>query len=543
MYKFQECNCVWPTDENDKPIIDYDDVLAHNLECPATWDLISSGNTKGVFQLESPLGQSLAKKLKPRNIEHLSALVAIMRPGSLESFDEQGKSVTQHYIDRKNNIEEVSYYHPSLKNALGKTLGLNIYQENSMQIAKDIAGFSLQDADVMRKAIGKKLPKLMAEVQTKFLEGCKTVGLVNEGEAVEIFNGIKASQRYAFNKSHSVSYAFNSYLSAYAKAHSLEPFFTSYLYYAHECTKPLEEIEELVQNARSMDVVVDPPDLCKGNRKFKLVDKEIYFGIGDIKGVGTVVMQKLQDKLATVGDICEKDWLAFLIFITPYINSIAIRALICCGALRHFGVERTKLLYEYIKYMELSKKEQSWIEIQYHTKQWVSLEQVFADAIASPTGRQGCCANKNRKAQMVNLIKELTNPPYKLEDSAEWIEQEEKSLLGISITCSALDEKHVLNANCTCKDFLEGRNLPEALCIAIKVDRINEIKTKNGKNPGQLMSFLTVSDSYGQLSTVVAFPNVWKELRALLAVGNQVAIFGKKGKDKETFILLKAEQI
>lgn len=167
------------------------------LTCQRTWDFISAGDTKGVFQLEKQ-GHA-AKKLKPDNIEHLSALIAIIRPGCAESYVD-GKSVTQHYMDRKHGREEVTYYHPSLIPALKSTYGLLVYQEQAMQIVKDLAGFNLLEADNLRKAIGKKKPEEMAKVKTMFLEKAKALNIVSEEEAIEIFNRIEKSQRYSFNK-------------------------------------------------------------------------------------------------------------------------------------------------------------------------------------------------------------------------------------------------------------------------------------------------------------------------------------------------------
>ena len=131
-----------------------------NLSCSKTWDLISDGNTKGCFQLESRLGRSIAKKLKPSNIEELSALISILRPGCLEAIRD-GKSVTNHYIDKKNGQESIDYFHPALEPILKTTYGEMIYQEQAMEIAKAIAGFNLQEADMLRKAIGKKKPEEM----------------------------------------------------------------------------------------------------------------------------------------------------------------------------------------------------------------------------------------------------------------------------------------------------------------------------------------------------------------------------------------------
>ena len=170
MIKF-ECGCVFKTEDLDqaKTSINFD-IHNINFDCQKTWDLISDGNTKGCFQLESRLGQAMSKKLKPTNIEELSALISILRPGCLEAYRD-GKSVSYHYIDRKNGNESIDYFHSSLEPILKNTYGEMVYQEQAMEIAKDIAGFNLQEADMLRKAIGKKKPEEMAKIKTKFLNG------------------------------------------------------------------------------------------------------------------------------------------------------------------------------------------------------------------------------------------------------------------------------------------------------------------------------------------------------------------------------------
>lgn len=176
------------------------DITNIDLNCPKTWKLIGEGNTRGCFQLESRLGRTIAKKLKPENIEQLSALISIIRPGSLEAIRE-GKSVTNHYIDKKNGQEEIDYFHSSLESILGSTYGEMIYQEQAIKIAKELAGFNPQEADNLRKAIGKKKPEEMAKLKTKFMEGCKQLNIVSEKDAEQIFGWIEKSQRYSFNKS------------------------------------------------------------------------------------------------------------------------------------------------------------------------------------------------------------------------------------------------------------------------------------------------------------------------------------------------------
>lgn len=184
------------------------DISVMDLECDNTWELISSGNTKGCFQLESRLGRSMAKKLKPHNIEELSALISIMRPGCLEAYRD-GKSVSNHYIDKKNGLEPIDYFHPSLEPILKTTYGEMVYQEQAMEIARVIAGFDLKEADMLRKAIGKKKPEEMAKLKATFIDGCEKTKILTKEQGEEIFNWIEKSQRYSFNKSHAISYAMN----------------------------------------------------------------------------------------------------------------------------------------------------------------------------------------------------------------------------------------------------------------------------------------------------------------------------------------------
>ena len=199
-YKF-DCGCEFDVIEfpdGEKGVKFNPDFEIMNLECQRTWNLISSGDTKGVFQLENQ--PQMAKKVKPNSIEELSDLISILRPGCTESFLEDGKSLTYHYNERKHGREMPTYLHPDLKNIIGSTYGILVYQEQAMQIASHYAGFTLQEADTLRKAIGKKKPEIMAKMKTLFLEKAEKKGIITKAEAEEIFSWIEASQRYSFNK-------------------------------------------------------------------------------------------------------------------------------------------------------------------------------------------------------------------------------------------------------------------------------------------------------------------------------------------------------
>ena len=234
--------------------------LELGFEDEKAWDLICSGKTKGVFQLESNLGKSWAKRVQPKNIEELSALISIIRPGTLKAIVD-GKSMTQHYVDRKNGVQEITYLHPSLEPILKKSQGVLVYQEQSMQIAQQLAGFNLQEADNLRKAIGKKKADLMAKVKEDFLKGASKQGIITTEEAEEIFSWIEKSSRYAFNKSHAVSYAICAYWSAYAKAHFPLEFYCNYLIHSSGKPDPQQEVRELVNDAKNLEIYVNPPSI------------------------------------------------------------------------------------------------------------------------------------------------------------------------------------------------------------------------------------------------------------------------------------------
>ena len=179
-YAYFECGCKFEVEEEAPPVkLKWDFDLP--LNCQRTWDLIGEGNTKGVFQLETRFGQQYAKKLKPENIEQLAALSAILRPGCIQSIRD-GKNIAEHYMDRKNGLEEVTISHPALEPILSPTFGEMIYQEQAMRIAQDIAGFDLQQADVLRKAIGKKKADIMRVLVQEIVSGPETREVIIGGQ-------------------------------------------------------------------------------------------------------------------------------------------------------------------------------------------------------------------------------------------------------------------------------------------------------------------------------------------------------------------------
>lgn len=528
-----KCGCSFDLIENSgKNSIKFDPDIANiNLDCSKTWELIGDGNTKGIFQLESRLGKSIAKKLKPENIEQLSALISILRPGSLEAYRD-GKSVTQHYIDRKNGLESIDYFHPALKPILENTLGELIYQEQAMKIASDIAGFSLQESDELRKAIGKKLADKMAEVKKKFLEGAEKVNIISKSEAEEVFGWIEKAQRYSFNKSHGVSYAINAYLSAYAKAHFPRAFFASYLKFAKNKINPQDEIKALIQNAREMNIDVVCPNITKLNEEFILSDGKIYFGITDIKGVGSSVFSKIQKILGnSTKHINEFNWLDLLFVLLININSSAAKALIESNACLFIGKTRTEMLFELDIALSLTKKEQKFIISTIEDKK--HLNECLKHLIYN--GK----VNKNRQKIILDHIEMIKNPPYSLEDSTDWLVDIEDSNLGCSITCSKIDMYDISMTNTCCKNF-KNYVTNNNIIIGGEIESINIIKTKKGKTPGESMAFVSISDSTGVLDSVIFFPEVFRKYKQILFEGNIIIVSGKKTKSNDGLIVDKA---
>lgn len=547
------CGCTFEIkgrDSTGKPLVDYQPQYI-DFNCPATWELISSGNTKGVFQLESRLGQMMAKKLKPTNMEELAALITILRPGTLESLivDEQnpsGKSVTLRYIDRKNKVETVTSYHPSLDHILADTYQMLLYQEQCMSIVKHVAGFNLQQAHTWMKAAGKKKPEIMAKVKTEYMEGVEKTKIVNTEDGEMIWNGLEKFQRYGFNKSHAVEYAMNSYTSAFIKTHFPETFFTAYLRYAKFRLKPQEEICALVNNAKLMGIEVNPPDFRRLNSHFKSYGNEIVFGLSSIKGVGESVIKKIRAQCRHVEDSVLKkpakdwSWMEFLIYYSPNVNKTAIKALINSGSLSYMKLSRYLMNNDYDKYSELTDKEQKWIENNY--KKEKTLEQILKLMLSAPVGRAGGISNARRVPKVESILKLVQNPPESMKDDPEWIAGIEAELLGIPLTCTVVDKKDTRAANCTCLEFAKGHH-PKDVAIAVKIDAVKETKTKRGAMPGQEMAFLTISDITAVLESVVLFPEQWEDNKNICIPGNTVIVVGELGNHKDSLVVKKIIQI
>ena len=512
-----------------------------------TWQLFAEGKTKGVFQLESNLGKAWSKKLAPNNIEELSALIAIIRPGCLKAYVD-GKSMTQHFIDRKHGREEVTYLHESLEEILAPTYGVLVYQEQSMRIAQKIAGFDLQEADELRQAIGKKKADLMAKVKKKFIAGAKKTKIVNKEEAEEIFGWIQASSRYAFNKSHSISYAVCSYWSAYQKAHNPEEFFLSYLYYANEKQDPHQEIYELISEAKLFDIQARTPSIANYQDKFNTHNGKIYFGIKDIKSLTGKTGDNVLNAITEAEKVLDKKitkftWIEILLFLAPLINSTAFKALSSIGFFRDFNgkITRNKALYDYEIYRVLTAAEKKWLLNNYSNKKWKSLTNALQDL--APTKKEGGGTSKQERKQVIeNEINLLNNPPYSLDDDAGWLIDQEVKFLGCPVTLSKVDISDTSAANTTCKEILNGKT-GNNLCVVANVQRVADYKISKGESKGKMMSFLTIEDDTCVLDSVIAFPKIKQKYKYIMYEGNNLILCGSVAKNDSSFIIDKIHEI
>lgn len=463
----------------------------------------------------------------------------------LDNRDEEGVSTTEHYCRRKNGEEEAKAYHPSLEPILAKNYYLSIYQEDLMRMGREIAGFNLVEVEKLRKSVGKKDQVVLAEVKKMFLEGTKKVGVVSEEQAEYIWQGIEASGRYAFCRAHAISYGLTGYDTAYIKAHFPHAFFYSWLKFAKDKADPLTEIHDLVNDARAHDVPVEPPDLRTMEPNFFTDGLRVVFGLTDIKGVGETQVPKLrsaieQGEKLTGSKIGEMSWGTFLMTVAPHLSPSILEKLIKAGALRWTGVSRKRMAYELTVFNQLTEKEMNFATSLWLRSDRTPLPKILAD-VARPKKEGGGAATVKRIGAIKGLITALENPPHGLNDSPAEIAQWESQLLGIALTCSAVESCDTQSVNCSCKEFQAGRN--GTLTLGVKIEDFREVKTKRGKDPGREMAFLTVSDASACLSDCVIFPDAWAEFKYLLRPGNTVLLRGEKDRLKGSFIVNKVWQM
>jgi DNA polymerase-3 subunit alpha len=311
------------------------------LDDKKTFEVFNAGNTDGVFQFESPGMKDLLRNFKPESFRDLIALNALYRPGPLKS------GMTDEFIKRKNHPDRVSYEFPELEPILKETQGLIVYQEQVMQIATELAGFSMAEADILRKAMGKKVTGMMKAQKQRFVQGAKKKGL-SQAKANKIFDQINYFAGYGFNKSHSAAYAYLAYRTAYLKAHYPENFLAALLTSEAE-RGATPQVVKYITEAQGMGIKVLPPDINQSDFNFTVDKNAIRFGLSAVKNVGENAVRALlearkkREKFASPFEICEDAD-------PKVLNRKVIESLIKAGALDSLGWKRSQL-FHLIDYM------------------------------------------------------------------------------------------------------------------------------------------------------------------------------------------------
>ena len=506
------------------------DITKIPLNDKRTWDLICSGHTKGVFQLETHLGKHWCKEAKPRNIEELADVISIIRPGTLKAI-EDGKSMTQRYVDRKHGTEETRSLYEPIDNVITKTYNIIIYQEQAMQIAQVMAGFTESQADTLRKAIGKKKADLMRQVKGEFIEGCLKENHTQE-DADRIFDIIEKSNRYSFNKSHAVSYAVMAYWSAYLKANKKLEFYLHWLSNAKEKIDPNQEIYELVESAKIDHIDIKTPLHEHPESNFSIQGKDIFFGITNVKNVGVNEFVKIKNFL---DELKPKTWVEYVANILPNVNKRAVNNLIAVGFFAGLEKSRSEMTHEFSCVKDLSKKE---LEIlQEKLDRSLSLQDNLIK-LNNLKRDGGAVATSKRLEAFADIINRLKNPGRSLKDNPMSISISEENLLGAPISYSKVDGcADASFANTTCKEILDGKKSKSIL--AVEITEVKEYTTKNKDN----MAFLSVRDDSLEIENVVVFPDTYREYEDIIYETATVLMFGQKAKDRNSFIVNEINQI
>jgi len=318
------------------------------MDDPGTYQLLKSCKTTAVFQLESRGMKDLIRRLQPDRFGDIVALVALFRPGPLQS------GMVEDFISRKHDTSgaTIDYLHPDLKPVLEATYGVILYQEQVMQIAQILAGYTLGGADLLRRAMGKKKPEEMAKQRSVFVSGAVARG-VREAQATMIFDLMEKFAGYGFNKSHSAAYALLSYQTAWLKAHYPAAFMAAVLSSDMDKT---DKVVTLIDEASSMKLTVQPPDVNESDYAFRVAGPaSIRYGMGAIKGVGESAVQAIVDERSANGayrslpDLCRRIDL-------QRVNKRVFEALIKSGSLDHLGPNRATLTAELERAMHLGEQ-------------------------------------------------------------------------------------------------------------------------------------------------------------------------------------------
>ncbi len=460
------------------------------LDDPQTFRLLCQAETAGVFQLESSGMRDLLTRMKPSQFTDLIALVALYRPGPLES------GMVDQFIKAKHGLEPVRYIVPELEEILKETYGVIVYQEQVMKIASKLAGYSLGEADILRRAMGKKVPEIMAAQRERFVSGAIARGIPKD-KAEVIFDLMEKFAGYGFNKSHSAAYALIAYQTAYLKAHFPVAYMAALLSYE---MGDADQVVKYVNECRRMGIEVLPPDINESDRDFTVVEDKIRFGLAAIKNVGegaidSILKARKEGPFSSFEDFCLRVDLR-------KVNRRVIESLIKAGAFDSLSAHRAQLMEILDQALDLAQRRQKAKE-----QGQFSLFELGSSAMAS----EG----------------------LKLPEIPEWAEAEllayEKEALGFYISGHPIDPyeewlSRVSGINTqTIAEMRDGSRV----CLGGIIRQVKEITTRRGDK----MGFVSLEDRHG-LVEVVCFSEVYQRMRPLIEADAPVLVQGRVNVDE-----------
>ena len=472
-----------------------------DYDCKEVYELISSGNTDGVFQLESAGMQSFMQELKPDTLEDVIAGIALYRPGPMEQIPR--------YIKSKKNPQTIQYKHPLLKNILDVTYGCMVYQEQVLEIVRTLAGYSLGKADSMRRVISKKKADQMVIERKNFIygsddgdiPGCIKNG-IDEQTAISIFDEINDFANYAFNKSHAAAYAFVTYQTAYLKTFYPVEYMASLI----SSIDDLDKINHYIANCKEMGIDRLPPDVNKSEDTFTVENNSIRFGLSAVKNVGRAMILNLVNERKNNGEF--KNFSDFIDRMAGQdMNKRALEGLISCGAFDSMGVKRSQLLAVYEKALDGTARA---------ARDNVAGQMSLFDTIEEQSEMQFPNIDELDKKTMLKMEKQSTGLYFSGHPMEEYTDKIKKlTKYNISDVLTSVHKDEDGNYHAVEGGLQDGDMM--IICAAI-ASRKNKTTRSNAQ-----MAFLNVEDVYGSVECIV-FPKVLNEFSTLLQEDNLVAI-------------------
>lgn len=450
-----------------------------------TFEMLGRGESSGVFQFESAGMQRVLKETKPHSIEDLVALNALYRPGPMANI--------QTFADAKNGKKNIEYFHPDLEPPLKTTYGVIVYQEQVMEVARIIGGYSFGAADLLRRAMGKKEPEVMAKEKTHFVEGATAKGYTKK-LAESIFDMLLPFAGYGFNKSHAAAYSVIAYQTAYLKANYPAEFMAANL--TNEMNNP-DKFAQYLQEAKGMGLEITPPSVNNSDRKFTVVEDKIVYGLQGIKHVGEGAVETILQERTKGGPYT--DFLDFLYRCEARaLNSKLLESMILSGAFDELQENRPTLLANTeaaLKYTQKRKESEAFGQVSLFDGD----DAIMTDGF------------EMEKHEDITLLEKL---------------EKEKQLLGFYVSGHPMDMYRTYWEKSVTVDLAHTDRIPlgRPVTLVAMITDLREIVTRSGAQ--ERMAFLQLSDFNGTADAVI-FPKLWKEVDIQLNVDS---VWGFKGK-------------